>query len=72
MLPFCYGFVTAPTLILSPFYRDVTSVTAQKGERGYMAIELGRRAAESSPSPPLEERAGERRPRARDTLIHWP
>jgi len=31
VLPFCDGFVTAPTSISIPFYRDVTAVTASKG-----------------------------------------
>ena len=42
MLPLCYGFVTARTSIPSPFYRDVTGVTAPEGveggNRGYTCI----------------------------------
>ena len=38
MLPLCYGFVTAPTSILSPFYRCVTGVTAPEGVRGNKGV----------------------------------
>src|ERR1051326_292717 len=37
----CYGFVTAPTSIPSPFYRDVTGVTAlEGGEEGHIKLSM--------------------------------
>jgi hypothetical protein len=52
VLPFCDGFVTAPTSILIPFYRGVTDVTALKGDI-YMSIPSGAKGPFTRPSSHL-------------------